>query len=143
MNKPNKLVFFGNERLATGVSTDAPALRSLVKAGYDVKAVVASHSEGVSRNKRGLEIVEVAHAYHIPVLIPENLEDVFDDLVKPDAEAGVLVAFGKIIPQKIIDIFPKGIINIHPSLLPVYRGPTPVETAILEGSKETGVSLMS
>ncbi len=143
MSKPSKLVFFGNERLATGVSTDAPALRSLVKAGYDVKAVVASHNEGVSRSRRGLEIVEVAHAYHIPVLIPEKLEDISGDLAKYQAEAGVLVAFGKIIPQPIIDVFPKGIINIHPSLLPAYRGPTPVETAILEGVGQAGVSLMS
>lgn len=143
MSKPNKLVFFGNERLATGVSTDAPTLRSLVKAGYDIKAVIANHSDGVSRSRRGLEIVEIAHAYHIPVLIPDKLEDISGALDKYDAEAGVLVAFGKIIPQKIIDVFPKGIINIHPSLLPAYRGPTPVETAILEGVGQTGVSLMS
>jgi methionyl-tRNA formyltransferase len=138
-----KLVFFGNERLATATSTDVPALRMLVKAGYDVAAVVTSHSEGVSRNKRGLEIVEVAHAYHIPVLIPDNMLDVAEQLAKMDAKAGILVAFGQIIPQEIIDIFPKGIINIHPSLLPKYRGPTPVETAIVDGVAETGVSLMS
>ena len=138
-----KLVFFGNERLATGVPTDVPTLRSLIAAGFEVAAVVASHTEGVSRNKRGLEIVEVAHAYHIPVLIPEKLEDVTERLVRIDASAGVLVAYGQIIPQAIIDIFPKGIINIHPSLLPKYRGPTPVETAILDGAAETGVSLMA
>jgi methionyl-tRNA formyltransferase len=63
-------------------------------------------------------------------------------LEESQAEAAVLVAYGKIIPQSIIDIFPKGIINIHPSLLPKYRGPTPVETAILGGVKQTGVSLM-
>src|SRR5581483_9225315 len=57
-------------------------------------------------------------------------------------EAAVLVAFGRIIPQPIIDLFPKGIINIHPSLLPKLRGPTPIETAILDGLTETGVSLM-
>jgi methionyl-tRNA formyltransferase len=143
MSKLPKLVFFGNERLATGVSTDVSALRALVKADYEIKLVVASHSEGVSRQRRGLEIVEVAHAYHIPVLIPEKLEDVADRLIKTNAQAGILVAFGKIIPQTIIDIFPRGIINIHPSLLPKYRGPTPVETAILDGASQTGVSLMA
>src|SRR6266404_3328435 len=142
MNKPKKLVFFGNERLATGVSTDVPTLRALIKAGYEVAAVVSSHTDGVSRNKRGLEIVEVAHAYHIPVLLPEKLEDISQRLIKIDAPAGILVAFGQIIPQPIIDIFPKGIINIHPSLLPKYRGPTPVETVILDGVSQTGVSLM-
>jgi methionyl-tRNA formyltransferase len=52
------------------------------------------------------------------------------------------VAYGRIIPQEIIDIFPHGIINIHPSLLPKYRGPTPIEQAILEGVTETGTSIM-
>jgi methionyl-tRNA formyltransferase len=142
MNKPKKLVFFGNERLATGVSTDAPTLRALVKAGYEIGAVVSSRSEGVSRNKRGLEIGAVAHAYHIPVIFPDELEQMAGRLAKLEADAAVLVAFGMIIPQNIIDVFPKGIINIHPSLLPKYRGPTPVETAILDGAAETGVSLM-
>jgi methionyl-tRNA formyltransferase len=52
------------------------------------------------------------------------------------------VAYGRIIPRSVIDLFPKGIINIHPSLLPKLRGTTPVETAILDGLSETGVSLM-
>ena len=140
-SKP-KLVFFGNERLATGVSTDAPTLRALVAAGYPVAAVVSSHTEAVSRSKRTLEIIDVAHAYHIPVLLPAKPGEVKDRLEKIDAGAAVLVAYGKLIPQDIIDIFPSGIINIHPSLLPKLRGSTPVETAILNGLEETGVSLM-
>lgn len=137
-----KLVFFGNERLATAVGTTAPTLRALVEAGYEVKAVVSSHTEAVSRSQRSLEILDVAHAYHIPVLLPGRLAEVAERLKHAGAEAAVLVAYGKIIPQEIIDIFPKGIINIHPSLLPQLRGSTPVETAILNGLKETGVSLM-
>lgn len=140
-SKP-RLVFFGNERLATGVSTDAPTLRALVKAGYEVGAVVSNRSEGISRNKRGLEIGAVAHAYHIAVIFSDKLDEIEHRLAKLDADAAVLVAYGQIIPQNIIDIFPKGIINIHPSLLPKYRGPTPVETVILDGVSETGVSLM-
>ena len=54
----------------------------------------------------------------------------------------ILADFGLIIPEKILNLFPKGIINIHPSLLPKYRGPTPVQTAILEGEKITGVSII-
>lgn len=142
MSKRSKLVFFGNERLATGVSTDVPALRELVHSGHEIAAVVSSHTEGVSRNRRGLEIIDVAHSYHIPVLLPDSMDEIADKLAGYGAEAGILVAFGKIIPQSIIDIFPKGIINIHPSLLPKYRGPTPVETAILDGVGQTGVSLM-
>ena len=137
-----KLVFFGNERLATAVSTDAPTLRALVAAGYEIKAVVSTHAEQISRQKRTLEIIDVAHAYHIPVHLPEKLSSIKNVLQKTAAEAAVLVAYGKIIPQEIIDIFPGGIINIHPSLLPKLRGSTPVETAILNGLEETGVSLM-
>lgn len=55
---------------------------------------------------------------------------------------GVLADFGLIIPKEILNLFPKGIINIHPSLLPKYRGPTPVQTAILNGEKITGASIM-
>ncbi len=137
-----KLVFFGNERLATGVSTDAPVLRALVAAGYRIAAVVTNHTEAVSRSKRILEIVDVAHAYHIPVLMPEKLSSIVPRLERTKSEAAILVAYGKIIPQSIIDIFPKGVINIHPSLLPKLRGSTPVETAILNGLEETGVTLM-
>jgi methionyl-tRNA formyltransferase len=53
-----------------------------------------------------------------------------------------LVAYGKIVPQSVIDIFPRGIVNIHPSLLPKHRGPTPLESVILSGESETGVSIM-
>jgi methionyl-tRNA formyltransferase len=137
-----RLAFFGNERLATGVATDAPTLRALVEAGYQVTLVVANHDEGVSRNKRVLEIVDIAHAYHIPVMLPSKVGDIADRIVKSKAEAAILVAYGQIIPPKIIELFPKGIINIHPSLLPHLRGSTPVETAILNGLKTTGVSLV-
>lgn len=142
MSSKTKLVFFGNERLATGVSTDAPTLRGLVAAGYDVAAVVTNHTEAVSRSRRRLEIAEVAHAYHIPVLTPQKLSHGVEKLRRTGARAAVLVAYGQIIPPEILDIFPKGIINIHPSLLPKLRGSTPVETAILNGLEETGVSLM-
>lgn len=136
------MVFFGNERLATGVGTDVPTLRALVAAGHKIACVVASHSEGVSRSRRELEIVEVAHAYHIPVMIPDTQASLMNHLEKTGAEAAILVAYGRLIPQSVIDLFPKGIINIHPSLLPKLRGSTPVETAILNGLEETGVSLM-
>jgi methionyl-tRNA formyltransferase len=142
VSSKTKLVFFGNERLATGIGTDAPTLRALVAAGYDIAAVVTSHTEGVSRSKKPLEIAAAAHAYHIPVLMSENLSRAADKLRETGARAGVLVAFGKIVPPEILDIFPAGIINIHPSLLPKLRGSTPVETAILNGLEETGVSLM-
>jgi methionyl-tRNA formyltransferase len=143
MNKSNRLVFFGNERLATGLEhTNAPTLMALIKHGYDVAAVVSNYSEGRSRNARKLEIAEVAKAHNVPVLLPEHLRDIKEELKNLNADFGVLVAYGRIIPKEIIDLFAGGIINIHPSLLPKYRGPTPIEQAILDGATETGTSIM-
>lgn len=136
------IVFFGNERIATGVSTTTPTLRALIKAGYDIKAVVANFEVGRSRKPRPLEIAELAEQHKIPVLLPKKITDITPILHEYGAEVGVLVAYGKIVPQDIIDIFPRGIINIHPSLLPAHRGPTPLESIILSGKTSTGVSIM-
>lgn len=144
MTKTSKtLIFFGNERLSTGfVPHGAPTLQALIDNGYDVKAVVSNFTRATSRKARKLEVQEVAEAHNIPVLLPQKLRDIKEELAAYGAEAAVLVAYGKMVSQDIIDIFPKGIINIHPSLLPQYRGSTPIETAILDGVPETGVSLM-
>lgn len=139
----SRLVFFGNERLATAVATTAPTLQALLIAGYDIAAVVvAQESGGKSRKPRPLEVAEVAAAHGIPVLAPARLTDISQQLADLKAAAGVLVAYGKFVPQAIIDIFPRGIINLHPSLLPAHRGSIPVEAVILAGETATGVSLM-
>lgn len=144
MKKKSKpILFFGNERLATGVTTAAPTLRGLIEEGYDVAAVViAQNPHDKSRSARQLEIAEMAAAHKIPVIRPHDLLESKHELAKYKAEAAILIAYGKLIPQEIIDLFPKGIINIHPSLLPLHRGSTPLESVILEGAVETGVSLM-
>jgi methionyl-tRNA formyltransferase len=143
MSKSKKLVFFGNERLATGINyTDALTLKSLIDSSYEVAAVISNYTEGRSRNARELEIAKVAEEKNIPVLLPTHLVDIKDDIKNMNAEFGVLVAYGRMVPKNIIDIFPHGIINIHPSLLPIYRGPTPIEQAIVDGVSETGTSIM-
>ena len=139
----SRLVFFGNERLATSVTTTAPTLQALLSAGYDVVAVVIAQGAATkSRTSRPLEVALLAKAHGIPVLMPSKLSEITDELKTYEAEAGVLVAFGKLVPQAVIDIFPKGIVNIHPSLLPAHRGSIPIEAAMLQGDAETGVSLM-
>lgn len=139
----NKILFFGNERLATGLGTTAPTLRALIAAGYEITGVIVAQNElGNSRKSRELEIVQVANVHNIPVLSPAKLSEAADEIAELGAEIGVLVAYGKIVPQVIIDLFPRGIINIHPSLLPLHRGSTPIESAILSDDTETGVSLM-
>lgn len=136
------IVFFGNERLATGTTTDCPTLKALVNNGYEILAVIAHYEQSQSRKKRVLEIQTVAESYNIPLLLPEEASEVTEHLAKLSPVVGILVAYGRIIPQSIIDLFPKGIINIHPSLLPLHRGPIPIESVMLEGARETGVSIM-
>lgn len=143
MKKKSKpILFFGNERLATSVTTQALTLQSLIGRGYHVSAVISSNQRSRSRKQRRLEVQDLAESHGIPVLLPDKLTQITQPLQGYDAEAAVLVAFGKIIPESIINIFPKGIINIHPSLLPLHRGPTPIESVILAGEEKTGVSLM-
>lgn len=141
--KLNKILFFGNERLATGLGTTAPTLRALIAAGYNITGVIVAQKQiGKSRNARDLEIVQVANAHDIPVFSPDKLTDFANDIQAMKVDAAVLAAYGKIVPQSIIDLFPHGIINIHPSLLPKHRGSIPIESVILNGESETGVSLM-
>jgi methionyl-tRNA formyltransferase len=138
-----KILFFGNERLATGVSTTTPALQALIGHGYDVAAIVVAQADtGKSRQARPLEVAAVAKQHNIPLLSPVNLVAARDELAAYGADAAVLIAYGKIIPPEVLGIFPAGIINIHPSLLPLHRGSTPLENVILGGAHETGVSLM-
>lgn len=139
----NRLVFFGNERLATGTETELPHLKMLLAAGYNIATIVTKSERLNSRKKQDSQILAFAKLHNIPVITPNKLIDIQQDLTNLDAQIGVLVAYGKIIPEGIIDIFPHGIVNVHPSLLPLHRGPTPIESVILNGELETGVSLMS
>ncbi len=140
----SRVVFFGNERLVSGLKhTETPILRGLIERGYEVAAIVASHTDATSRNARRLEVASIAEEYHIPLLTPKRPGDIEQELKNFKADFAVLAAYGRIIPQRIIDVFsPIGIINIHPSLLPRHRGPTPIETTILAGDTVAGVSIM-
>jgi methionyl-tRNA formyltransferase len=138
-----KIVFFGNERLATAVNTTTPVVKTLVNSENEVCALVVNNDKAMSRTQRESEIEVFASENNIPILQPKKLSEIAEQLGSYSADIGVLVAYGKIIPQSIIDIFPHGIINIHPSLLPLHRGSTPIESVILDGELETGVSIMS
>lgn len=143
-SKTRRIVFFGNERLVSGLDrTETPVLRALIDAGYEICAVVANDAGTKSRKPRPLEVATLAEANTIPVHLPARPMDIYDELAAYRADAAVLVAYGRIVPQKLIDLFPFGIINIHPSLLPKYRGPSPIESAIANGDESTGVSIMA
>jgi methionyl-tRNA formyltransferase len=134
----DRLIYFGTDAFSV------PALIQLLSEGREVVAVVTKPD---SRTGRGRElsspaVKRLADAREIPVLQPSSLTSIADDIKRLRPDAGIVVAYGKIIPQSVIDLFPKGLINIHPSLLPRYRGPSPIETAILNGDDVTGVTLM-
>lgn len=137
-NTSKTLVFFGTEEFSL------TALTGLIEAGYTIAAVVTKPD---SRKGRGQQLVlpsvkVVAERHNIPVLQPQKLSDITKHIQALDHPVGVLVSYGKIIPQSIIDLFEPGIINLHPSLLPLYRGPSPIESAIKNGDAATGVSIM-
>ncbi len=138
-----RVVFFGNERLVSGLErTSAPILTGLIERGYEVVAIISHNSTTLSRNNRTLEVAEIARAHDIPLYLPNKPTEIIEQIRAMNADIAVLAAYGKIISQQIINIFPLGIINIHPSVLPKYRGPTPIESAILNGDDITGVSIM-
>lgn len=137
-NTSKTLVFFGTEEFSL------TALTGLIEGGYTIAAVVTKPD---SRKGRGQQLVPpsvkvVAERHNIPVLQPQKLSDIIEDIQALDHPVGILVSYGKIIPQSIIDLFEPGIINLHPSLLPLYRGPSPIESAIKNGDSATGVSIM-
>ena len=144
MKKQSRLVFFGNERLVSGLKrTEAPLLNGLIERGYDIAAIVVNQADTTSRNARELEVASLAKQHNIPVLSPAKPSDIIDELTNLKADAAILSAYGRILSERVINVFnPVGIINIHPSLLPKHRGPTPIESTILEDDKLAGVSVM-
>ena len=134
----NRIVFFGTEAFS------ADALRTLIAAGYTIAAVVTKPDQPRGRGHIVSEplVKTIARKYNIPVWQPTKLTEITEQITRLQPVAGILVSYGKIIPQSIIDLFTPGIINVHPSLLPRYRGPSPIETAIMQRDHETGVSIM-
>lgn len=133
-----RLVFFGTSEFAV------PSLEALLGAGYQVMAVITQPDRPAGRGwePAAPPVKQAAEKLGLPVRQPERLRDAefIEWLGQLKPEAGVLVAYGKIIPQAIIDIPPYGIINLHASLLPKYRGAAPIEWAIANGETRTGVT---
>ncbi len=134
----NKIVFFGTEDFSL------ITLKALVNANLPVTAVITKPDTPKGRGHIMTQplVKSFALEHGITVWQPQRLTDIADDIKKLDSPIGILVSYGKIIPQSIIDLFTPGIINVHPSMLPKYRGPSPIEAAILNGDPETAVSIM-
>ncbi len=135
-----RIVFFGNEELTTGVQLkQSIVMTGLIEAGYEITALILNKS---TREKRRFAVEDCANENNIPTHMPANKQELTEIATGLSAEIGILVAFGTIVPQAVIDHFPFGILNLHPSLLPSYRGSTPIEQTILDGTKQTGISIM-
>ena len=139
MSKLNKqIIFWGTPQFAV------PSLDSLYKLGI-LAAVVTQPNRPAGRGKKILASPVKSYALEndITILEPDSLDTNFEVAIKKYLPATfVIVAYGKIIPQRILDLSELPAINIHPSLLPVLRGPSPIQTAVLSSFKSTGVSLM-
>lgn len=132
------IVFFGTEDFSLY------SLRTLVESGFSIAAVVTKPDTKRGRGGKLTEPAVKTYAlqHDIPVWQPTKLVDIIPQITALDHPAGVLVSFGKIIPESIIELFTPGIINVHPSLLPHYRGPSPIEAAIQNRDAKTGISIM-
>ena len=145
-----KIVFWGTSRFGI------PSLEALIKNGYEIIAVITTPDEPTGRKqiitpppiKSWLQTTK----YRVQLFQPQSLK--IDSLANSleienlklkiaDADVGIVASYGKIIPKEFLTIPKYGFLNIHPSLLPKYRGPTPIQTVILNGEEKTGVTIMS
>lgn len=122
------------------------ALQALVEAGHQVVAVVTQPDKPKGRGKE-MQVTPVkacAMKHNIPVFQPAKVKtpEAVEILRGYEAELFVVAAFGQILSKEILDMPKFGCINIHASLLPKYRGAAPIQWAIIQGEKETGVTLM-
>jgi methionyl-tRNA formyltransferase len=134
----NTFVFFGTPYVARDT------LAILFNSGYVPALVVTApdRPRGRGMHMTPSETKEWAQAHDIPVITPEKITDeVIAEIRATGATYGLVAAYGKILPESLIAAFPLGILNVHYSLLPKYRGASPVEAALLAGDTVTGVAI--
>ncbi|MFH0857367.1 MAG: methionyl-tRNA formyltransferase, partial [Candidatus Magasanikbacteria bacterium] len=137
MNTKIPLIFFGTHEFAKTI------LEGLLQSPlYDVELVVTQPDQPVGRKKimTAPPVKILAEKNNIPVVQPETLKNYIFQNKK--SSIGVVAQYGKIIPQSVLDQFELGLINTHTSLLPKYRGASPIQSALMNGETETGVSIM-
>lgn len=135
-----KIVFMGTPDFAAGV------LEALIGAGHEILLAVTQpdRARGRSGQPQFPPVKERALAHRIPVFQPVRIKspEAVEELKKYPAELFVVAAFGQILSQEILDLPQYGCVNVHASLLPRYRGASPIQHAILDGEEKTGVTIM-
>ena len=119
-------------------------MEAIIAAGHKIAAVLTQPDK--PQGRKGVltpsPVKESALSLGIPVLQPERLRSDMGALKEVKADLMVTCAYGQILTQEVLDLFPRGVWNIHASLLPAYRGAAPIARAIIDGLRETGVTVM-
>ena len=135
-----RIVFMGTPAFSVSV------LKALFGAGHEIVAVYSQPPRRAGRGKkpRPSAVQEFAESVGLPVFTPLNFKDdsEIESFWSHKADIAIVVAYGLILPQKLLDIPPLGCLNIHASLLPRWRGAAPIQRAIMAGDTETGVCIM-
>jgi len=133
-----KIIFIGTAEFGI------PSLEKLIAKNYQILAVVTSVDKKIGRKQilTSSPIKQAADKWQVPVLQLEKIRNFKLEISNLQPDLIIVVAYGQILPKSILDLPKFGCINIHPSLLPKYRGPSPIQTAILNGDLETGTTLM-
>ena len=138
--RPFRIVFFGTPAFAV------PSLEAVLSSSHRVVGVVTQPDRPSGRGQRTREgpVKQLAVARELPVFQPERLKDsaILDEVRALASDLGVVVAYGKILPESLLSIPAFGLINVHASLLPKYRGAAPIERAVVAGETMTGVTIM-
>ena len=135
-----KIVFMGTPDFA------ASALEALIQAGHEITLVVTQPDKPKGRSKELMPspVKVCALKYNLPVFQPVRIKrpEAIEELKKYEADIFVVAAFGQILSQEILDMPELGSVNIHASLLPKYRGASPIQSVIIDGEEKTGVTIM-
>ena len=134
----SRFVYFGTPKVASDT------LAQLIESGFVPTAVVTSpdapRGRGLTLTPSPVKVLALEHS--VPFLTPEKLDNETITIIRAyGCDYAICVAYGKIFPEELIQIFPKGVLNVHYSLLPKHRGATPLEAALLAGDTETGVTI--
>jgi methionyl-tRNA formyltransferase len=133
-----RIIFFGTPEFA------AVILEKMIQAGYLPIAVVTAPDKPVGRKQilTPSPVKLIAEKYKILVLQPEKIKNLKSEILNLQPNLIILAAYGQVVSKEILEIPKYGCLNVHPSLLPKYRGPSPIQATILNGDQETGVTII-
>jgi len=133
-----KIIFIGTSSFAV------PILEKLIEHKYQILVIITNPDKPSGRKKEltPSPVKQTGLKHKLSVLQPDKISDLYDKISQLKPDLIVTASYGQIIDKKILDIPRYGSVNLHPSLLPKHRGPSPIQTAILNGDKKTGISIM-